>query len=124
MSEITVYAFEDRHEQSASDWTTQDYREALDYARQHKYRLIARTFTYDDSEMVDDFTEKPRFRVRVERTVTEFGEVLISADDESDARQRVRDLTDDEVTERVDENGGWTFSRSEGPIDACDVEEV
>lgn len=58
MSTIEVYAFEDKDGESASDWTTQDVREAREFAAQHRYKLIARQYEYTDSELVEDFTEK------------------------------------------------------------------
>lgn len=52
---ITVYSFEDRDGPSGS-YTTQDYREAKEFARKNNLRVIANEYEWVDSEMVDDFT--------------------------------------------------------------------
>lgn len=55
MSEITVYAFEEGDDQSATDWTTFSITEAREYAQEHGYSMIARTYEYADSELVEDY---------------------------------------------------------------------
>lgn len=58
MSQIEVYAFENADGESATDWTTQDIDEAKTYAREHKFKLIARIYEYADSELVEDNTDE------------------------------------------------------------------
>lgn len=55
MSEITVYAFETEGDQPASDFTTMSVTEAREYAKANGYSLIARTFEYTDSELIEDY---------------------------------------------------------------------
>lgn len=57
MYEIEVYAFEDSAGECASDWTTQDINEAKKFAAEHGYRLIARTYEYTDSELIEGYTD-------------------------------------------------------------------
>lgn len=54
MSELQVYAFETDGDESATDWTTMDFAEAREYARRFGYSIIARTYEYADSELVED----------------------------------------------------------------------
>jgi len=55
MSEIIVYAFEEGDDESATEWTTVDYNEAREYAAGNGYSLIARTYEYTDSELIEDY---------------------------------------------------------------------
>jgi magnesium-transporting ATPase (P-type) len=55
-SDIEVYTFEDADGNPATDWHTQDYSEAHDHAAAHGYRLIANTYRWADSELIEDFT--------------------------------------------------------------------
>lgn len=55
MSTISVYAFETHGDESATEWTTQDFQEAVDYARENGYSLIEREYEYTDSTLVEDF---------------------------------------------------------------------
>lgn len=57
MATIEVYAFEDA-DGNADTYTTQDIDEAREYAKKNRRRLIARTFEYSDSEMIEDYTEE------------------------------------------------------------------
>lgn len=54
-AEITVYAFETEGDRLAVDWTTMDVNEARLFARKHGYSLIARTYEYADSELIEDY---------------------------------------------------------------------
>lgn len=54
---VTVYTFRDAEDNEFGAFTTQNYRAALDYARGAKVKVIANTFEWSDSEVVDDFTE-------------------------------------------------------------------
>jgi hypothetical protein len=55
--DIEVYAFEDKNGESVTDWTTQDIREAREYAQENKCVLVARQYEYTDSEVVEDYSE-------------------------------------------------------------------
>jgi magnesium-transporting ATPase (P-type) len=55
-SDIEIYTFEDADGNPATDWHTQDYSEAHDHAAAHGYRLIANTYQWADSELIEDFT--------------------------------------------------------------------
>lgn len=53
--EVHVYTFED--ESGAEDsYTTQDYQEADQRAREYHLRVIDHTYTWEDSEIAADYT--------------------------------------------------------------------
>ncbi|HYH82284.1 MAG TPA: hypothetical protein VEX86_20915 [Longimicrobium sp.] len=51
---ITVYSFEKAGDEYGG-FTTQDYREAKEYAAAHKLLIIANEFEWAESEPLDDF---------------------------------------------------------------------
>lgn len=55
MSTVTVYSFEDENGEP-DDYTTQDYHEAYERAVCYGLKIIANTYEWSDSEVVDDFT--------------------------------------------------------------------
>jgi hypothetical protein len=59
--EVHVYTVEARKRDEtpypACDYHTQDYEEAERYAAENKLMVIDNTYEWNDSEMVDDFTE-------------------------------------------------------------------
>lgn len=58
MSDIHVYTLEDAHGNESGTFATGSYEEARDRARADHLRVIDNTYVWDDSEMVDDFTEE------------------------------------------------------------------
>jgi hypothetical protein len=56
---ICVYTFKGRNDEHVTFWSTQDYDEAKSYAQENNYKLICDTYTYDDSELLEDYTEEP-----------------------------------------------------------------
>ena len=58
---ITNYTIEDS-EGNDQDFLFDDYREAQEHAEAHKMKVICNTYVFDDSWMVDDFTEKTTVR--------------------------------------------------------------
>jgi len=52
---IEVYTFEDK-EGNESDYSTQDYQEAEEYAKEYGYMIIANIYEWQDSELVKDYT--------------------------------------------------------------------
>jgi hypothetical protein len=59
MNSITLYTFEDSDGNEFGSFTTQNYGEAKDYAGKGKLRVIANEFTFEDSSLIADFTDKP-----------------------------------------------------------------
>lgn len=57
MSTISVYAFETHGDESATEYTTQSYSEAEEYAKANGYSIIEREYEYTDSSLVADFRE-------------------------------------------------------------------
>lgn len=57
MDRVEVYTFEDAAGNEFGSYTTQDIREAREYARKYRLRIIARIFEYADSELVEDYTK-------------------------------------------------------------------
>lgn len=57
MSSISVYAFETHGDETATEWTTQNYAEAEAYAKENGYSIIEREYEYSDSSLVADFRE-------------------------------------------------------------------
>ena len=55
MSEIEIYAFEDEDGETVTEWTTTDINEAREYAHTHQCALVARTYEYTDTELVEDY---------------------------------------------------------------------
>jgi len=53
-AEIEVYTFEGTDDEPASDWSTQDVEEARDYAKEYGYALIANSYVWEDSDLVED----------------------------------------------------------------------
>lgn len=57
--EVIVYTFEDSDGNEVSGgFHTQNYADAKAYGLSGGYRVIANTFEWADSEMVDDFTSR------------------------------------------------------------------
>jgi hypothetical protein len=54
--EIEVYTFENAEGQEEGSYQTQNINDARQYAQKYKLRLIANTFVWDDSELVEDYT--------------------------------------------------------------------
>jgi len=54
---VEIYTFEDADGNSFTDWETQDMGEARAFAQEHQLRLIANTYEWSDSEMIEDYTE-------------------------------------------------------------------
>ena len=52
--EIERYLFEDS-DGNEIGWSTFDPTEAREYAQQHGYAMIAHTYEWSDSELVEDF---------------------------------------------------------------------
>jgi hypothetical protein len=52
---VVIYTTEDANG-GGDDFQSYDYEEAKSYARKYERRVIANTFEFSDSEMVDDFT--------------------------------------------------------------------
>lgn len=52
---IEVYTFETDGDAPASDYRTQDINEARQYARQHRFSLIANQYEWADSELLEDY---------------------------------------------------------------------
>ncbi len=56
MAEVIEFGFEDADGNEAGTFQTRDRRSAIDYARAHGLRVMARTYELADSEEVEDFT--------------------------------------------------------------------
>jgi hypothetical protein len=52
---IEIYTFEDKDGREF-DWSTMSAEEAKEYAQKHSLRMIANTFSFEDSEPVEDYT--------------------------------------------------------------------
>jgi hypothetical protein len=61
---IEVYCFEDADGNAVDYFTTQDIEGARRYAIQNGYAIIARTFEFSDSELVEDYRPKKKRRRR------------------------------------------------------------
>lgn len=57
---IEVYTFENADGDEWGFFTTQELEEARSYARENKLRLIANTFEWTDSELLEDHTPRRR----------------------------------------------------------------
>lgn len=55
MSSLYQYAFESHGDEPATEWTTQVYSEAEEYAKANGYSIIEREFEYTDSLLIADF---------------------------------------------------------------------
>jgi hypothetical protein len=55
MAELTLYSFEDA-EGNEDTYTTMDPNEAREFARENRLKMIAQTYEYSDSVVVEDFT--------------------------------------------------------------------
>lgn len=59
---VTVYTVEAKNRAETpyphEEFQTLDYQEALAYAQEHKLMVIENIFEFDDSQMLDDFTEE------------------------------------------------------------------
>jgi hypothetical protein len=55
MDEIEVYAFEAADDEPTTGWTTDSFPEAQSYARENGYAIIARTYVFADSDLVEDY---------------------------------------------------------------------
>ena len=55
--EIAVYTFEDK-DGNDQEWCTQKYSEAKEWAMRHNMKIILNTYVWDDSEMLEDFTDE------------------------------------------------------------------
>jgi hypothetical protein len=55
---LEVYSFENR-EGDATGFTTMNFNEAQEYARQHNLRLIVNEYEWADSFMIEDHTRRP-----------------------------------------------------------------
>lgn len=54
---IEVYTFESADNTPFGSYSTQNISDAREYARKAKLRLIANTYTFEDSELIEDYTE-------------------------------------------------------------------
>lgn len=58
MDKIEVYTLQRKDGSNPCDsWSTQDFKEACNAAKEHACLVIANVFTFDDSEVADDFTD-------------------------------------------------------------------
>ena len=64
VSEIEVYTFEDGEDEPVGDCSIYVYSEAKAYARKHGLAVIANTYEWTDSELVDDFRPSPPSETR------------------------------------------------------------
>ena len=55
LPEVTVYTFEQKDGTRLDLWTF-DAQEADQYARDHSLMLIENTYTWEDSELAEDYT--------------------------------------------------------------------
>lgn len=53
--DITLYAFEDEAGNEDGTFTTLDINEARDYARRARCRIVAHTYEWADSEVLEDY---------------------------------------------------------------------
>ncbi len=56
MLSVEIYAFEKADGNPETDWTTQNFQEAENYARDNQCRLVARTYEYIDTDVIADYT--------------------------------------------------------------------
>lgn len=54
---IEVYAFEDADGHEFGGFTTTDVAEAREYAMRHGLRIIALVYEFEDSAVIEDYTE-------------------------------------------------------------------
>jgi hypothetical protein len=54
--EVYVYTFEDRDGNEFGAWTTQDFAKAEAYAQEHKLRVIGNRLTFEDRDLMVDYT--------------------------------------------------------------------
>jgi hypothetical protein len=98
LSDIEVYAFEDRDGNESGSFTTTDIDAAKKHAREHGLRLMARIYKYADSEMVEDNTVpaegKTTFDIKVVRRTAEKRLVVAEAsfEVEADSIEEARSL--------------------------------
>jgi hypothetical protein len=57
MMDIEVYTFENKYGDEDT-YHTQNANDAREYAQKYNLRWIANTFVWDDSELVEDYTER------------------------------------------------------------------
>lgn len=57
MNTVSVYAFLDKDagDGEFEGWTTQDFREAQEYARQYGFAIIELEYEYSDSSLIEDY---------------------------------------------------------------------
>ena len=55
--EIEIYTFEDENGYEVGIFSTQDPNEARKHGSRYCLKVIANTFTFEDSELVWDFTD-------------------------------------------------------------------
>jgi len=57
VSTISVYAFldEDAGDGEYESWTTQNFTEAQEYAKQYGYAIIELEYEYSDSSLIEDY---------------------------------------------------------------------
>ena len=60
MSTIEQYTFEDANGHEYGSFTTFNITEAREYAQANKVRLVANTYEFSDSELVEDYTDENR----------------------------------------------------------------
>jgi len=53
---IEVYSFNRADGTSATNWTTQDIKEARVYASEHGYVLLAQVYVWDHTDLVKDYS--------------------------------------------------------------------
>ena len=58
MRNLEVFTFENADGTTAGDYTTQYILEAKEHGQKYSLRVIAQVYTWEDSELVWDFTEK------------------------------------------------------------------
>lgn len=54
---IVLYTFEKKNGEEFSSYSTQNAIAAKAHAQKHGLRWIANTFTFEDSELVEDYTQ-------------------------------------------------------------------
>ena len=54
---MEVYTFENAAGQEAGSYSTTDPRKAKEYGEQHGLKVLAQQYTWEDSELVWDFTD-------------------------------------------------------------------
>lgn len=57
MNTIEVFTFENKEGQTAGSYSTTDPQEAKAHGQKHGLKVIANQYSYDDSELVWDFTD-------------------------------------------------------------------